>query len=548
MKFGVDTSRALDRGRKAVRDRSWQRAYELLAAVEAHSGLAAEDLELLATAAYLSGHDQESIDAWARSHRAWLERGEPVRASGPASVLALRLLLRGDVAMANGWLRRAERLLRDAPSDCAERGRFLVPTGLRALAAGDPASARAAFSGAVELGIRCGDRDGTAIARVGVGQCLVATGQVTEGIAVLDEVMVDVTTGDVSPEYAGIAYCAVIETCHEVFDLDRAHQWTAALTRWCAQQPELVPYRGQCLVHRAEVMMMRGSWTDALTEIRRARERLSDPPGQPAIGMALYQEAEFHRLRGESRSAEQRYRAASRYGRSPQPGLALLRLAQGQVASAVAALGTALDESKDRLARARLLPAYVEALLAAGDVAGARAATEELNGTAARWNTPLVQAVSDLATGAVLLAEDDPATALRLLRQSWRAWQAMGAPYGAARARVLCGLACRRLGDVETATMDWDAARQVFRELGAAHDLAAVEELTGPVPADTRGLSARELEVLRLLAAGRSNRAIAADLVISEHTVARHVQNIFSKLGVSSRTAAAAYAFQHDLV
>jgi len=233
----------------------------------------------------------------------------------------------------------------------------------------------------------------------------------------------------------------------------------------------------------------------------------------------------------------------------PQPGLALLRLAQGRVDAAAAAIRTALDGAQDRLARAKVLVAYVEIVLAADDVSAARTAAGELSEIAADLGMPLLQAVAAHATGAVLLAEGDPRAALATLRRAWTAWQELQAPYEAARARVLMGLACRALGDSDTAELELDAACRVFQQLGAAPEIARVEaESRMAAPAAAGRLTAREVQVLRLVAEGKGNRAIAADLVISEHTVARHVQNIFAKLDVSSRSAATAFAFEHGLL
>ncbi len=451
------------------------------------------------------------------------------------------------MAPANGWLARAARLLDERQLDCVVRGFLMIPAAIQQTYA-NPAEGHDAFSQAGDVAERFGDRDLAAVARMGRGRALIRLGEVVEGVGLLDEAMVAVLAGDVSPIFAGDIYCSVLQACQEIFDVRRAREWSASLTHWCASQPDLVPYRGECAIYRAEILQWEGAWPDALTEVQRACERLASAP-PPATAEALYRRGELHRLRGEFAKAEESYLQAGQLGRAPQPGLALLRLAQGEMDAAVTAIRQLADNTPPTHIRARNLGAAVQIMLAAGDVAAARAAACELGEIALGFGTPALSAAAAHAAGAVQLAEGDAAAALDELRRAWTLWREVDAPYEEAQTRVLIARAADVLGDRETHDIERDAARQIFARLGAAPDLTRASEQRQPgSPGAAGGLSERELEVLRLMATGKTNRAIGEDLFISDKTVARHVSNIFNKLGLSSRAAATAYAYQHHLV
>ena len=537
------------RGREAIERKAWREAHDALSRADAAKPLAADDLEALATAAYMLGRDQEYLECLERAHETHLEAG----AIGPAVLCAfwvgMTLFLRGEVGPGSGWLGRAGRLVEQLDEDAIERGYLRMPAALQLEASGDLVGAAAIAGEAAATAQRLGDADGFALATFTHGQMLISAGRLHEGLALLDEAMVAVTSGRLSPIATGIVYCGVILVCQQVYEPRRASQWTDALSRWVAEQPDLVAFTGRCLVHRAEIMQLRGSWGDALDEARRASERFALQVNPIGRGVAFYRQGELHRLQGDFVAAEHAYAEAGREGWDPQPGLAQLRLAQGNLDAAAAATRRALSETVDPLKRAALLPAHVEIMLELGEVEEARAASSELDELAAVYSTEMLAALAAHCRGAIGLAEGDPGRALVALREAARVWRELDAPYEVARAQALIGLACGTLGDEDAASRELDAARETFVLLGARPDVERLERLVAPdAPRSSHGLTARELEVLGLVAQGLSNRGIAAALVISEHTVARHLQNIFAKLGVSSRAAAVAFAFEHALV
>jgi len=535
-------------GRLAFSEQHWIQAFELLTAADGEGSLEPNELDCLATVAYLVGRDSVWKDAWARAHRGFVEVGDQVRAARCAFWLGFGFINAGEMALAGGWFGRAQRGVEEAGVPCAERGYLLLPAAIEGCDR-DPADSLATFVVAMEIGERFADRDLIALARHGQGRALIRLGEPARGMALLDEVLVAVTAGELSPIVTGDVYCGAIEACQEVLDVPRAAEWTDALNRWCESQPDLVPYRGQCLVYRSIVFQARGAWSVALGEAIGACRRLVDPVPHPAVGAAFYQCAEIHRLRGEFAQAERAYRQSDQAGRDPQPGLALLRLAEGQAAAAAAGIRRVLQEAPDVVTRSRLLLPAVEILLAVGDLAAARARAEDLARIAVGSGSRCLDAMSRYATGLVLLADGDAGAALNTLRRAHDAWRALDMPHDAARARVALGQCCRELGDEDGAALQFETARQAFAALGAKPDAERLANLWDErTPNDIARLSARELEVLRLVARGKTNRAIGDDLIISEKTVARHVSNIFVKLGVSTRSAATAYAYDHQLI
>ncbi|MEN3283032.1 MAG: hypothetical protein V7607_4172 [Solirubrobacteraceae bacterium] len=533
----------LERARALCAQGAWSGAYEALSRAGSAAALEVQDLELLATSAYMLGHDEEYSHHLGRVHQLYLDAGQPLRAARAAFWNGMDLMMRGETGRGSGWLGRAQRLVDAETGACAERGYLLVPLAFQRENAGDLDGAIAAVAEATAIAERFGDRTLFAIAVNVQGHFLVRAGRVGEGLGLLDEAMVALTTGELSPIARGIVYCSVISGCQEAFEPRRAQEWTDALARWCKGQPDMVAFSGRCHVHRAEIMQLKGAWSDALEEARCAERRAARGNHRNALAEAAYVQGEVHRLRGQLGAAEEAYREASRYGREPHPGLALLRLAQRKVDAAATAIRRVLDETSPPPERARLLPACAQIMIAAGDLQGARSASEELAEIAIGYEVGMLGAIVAQTQGAVELAAGEARTALPALRRAWRVWEEIEAPYEAARVRELMGAACRALGDEDAAALELEAARRAFVELGAALDVARMGG-----EAETHGLTARELEVLRLVAAGQTNKAIAAELVLSERTVDRHVSNIFAKLGVSSRTAAAAFAYEHRLV
>jgi DNA-binding CsgD family transcriptional regulator len=546
----VETAGNLARGRESYARQAWRDAYEALSAADRSAPLEPPDVELLATSAYMLGREQEFRDLLERAYRGHLDAEDRPAAVRCAFWIGVTLALQGELGRASGWRGRAERLLEREGTDGVERGYVLISRIAEHEANGELDRAATAAAEAARIGERFGDPDLVSLGSFLEGEALIGLGRLREGLALLDLAMVAVLAGDVSPVSAGHVYCGVIIGCEQAHDLRRAREWTNALTEWWEGQPDLVAFTGRCMVHRVQIMRMDGSWQAAIDEAQRAAERCLRGENRVAAGEAHYQRAEVHRLRGEHATAEEAFREASGQGWEPQPGLALLRLAQGNQKAAEVAIRRVMSEGGGPGKRAALLPAYVEIMVAIRDLDAARRGCAELDSMAQAEETPgALGATAAQARGLVELASGNSPAALASLRRAEEGWRGFAVPYENARARELIGLACRSLGDEDGARLELEAAGETFARLGAATDLARVQGPSGlDRTPDPHGLTKRELEVLRLLSSGVTNREIAAGLVVSVRTVDRHVSNIYAKLGVSSRAAATSYAHEHGLV
>lgn len=535
---GIDT---LERGRAAFDARRWVDAFALLSEADKLAPLAIDDIERLSRSASILGDDATAFELLARGYEKCLAEGQPLRASRAAFWHGYRLAARGEFAQGTAWLARSEELAVQH-GDCVERGYLLLPKIRQRLAQNDYPAARDLAHEAASVGRRFSDPDLAALGLELEGRSLLLLGDVDTGLACMDRAMLAATGADSTELVKGLVYCSVIAGCQLVYAVDHAREWTAVLARWCEGQPQIGLFSGTCRVHRAELMQLGGDWNEALEEIGGFAEGRLE--GNIDNAAAAYQQAEIHRPRGELAEAELAYTRAAEHGGDTQPGLALLRLAEGNAAAAASGLNRALTTASGALRRARYLPAYVEIMLATGALDLAQSAAQELVSTAQQFATPVLRAVSAHAVGSVALASGEPAKALPHLRAAFAIWQELEAPYLAARLRVEIAAAFEALGDLEGASLERDAARKIFRKLGAR---PALDALAAPKSGPAI-LSRRELEVLRLAAAGSTNKQIAAVLELSSRTVDRHVSNILMKLNVPSRAAATAYAYEHGLV
>lgn len=535
----------LHRAREAYERREWVAAYRALSDLD-DTTLKGADFSALGITAHLLGRRNDQVQAFQRAFQAYLDEGDLTGAARSGLWLSTVLWAGGEPAIANGWLARAERLLDERGRDSVERGYLIERLTFRHVMSGELAEAREMAPRITEYGRRFDDADLIAVGLHAQGRLEIYSGKVGDGLRLLDEAMVLVLAGEVSPVFSGMIYCSAIEACQETSDLARVSEWTHALSTWCDAQPGMVTFTGQCAVHRGQLMRFHGAYTDAVAELERAVRRYAQAGAGPAVGQAHYERGEVLRLSGEYDAAAAAYDEAAEYGHSAQPGRALLWLARGRSEQAVAAIHRVLSEQHDPVHRSQVLPAAIEVLISASEPQAAAPLVEELGQLGRDFGGTVLQAAASYAAAALAHATGEVDRALSCARRAAETWGRLDAPYEVARSRVLIGRQLRILGDDESAVADLSAARQMFAGLGARPAEHEVAALLGGQKAPG-GLSPREVEVLRLVATGKSNPEIAAQLVLAEKTVARHLSNIFTKLDVSSRTAAAAFAYKHHL-
>lgn len=541
-------SEAIEAARSAYRSNAWSDATDLFLQADTEIALEDQDLEDLVWAAGIAARDSEMLAALERLYAVYEARDDHENCARTAFWCGLRNMMIGQVGLGSGWLQRAGRHAEETTHDCVQRGYLILPQVFMHRAKGAYEAAVAAADEALVFGATAGDDDLVALAGSLKGGILFRLGRVDEGYGPIDEAMLLANAERLSPLVCGVVYCEIVASCCRVQEMVRASEWTAILDAWCRRNPQAKAFHGVCQVHRAEVLQLTGDWGEAYAEAERAGEGLKGTTEQTALATAAYRRGEILRLRGAFDAAEVEYRRASEIAVDPQPGLALLRLAQGKTEEAAAMIRRALETAHDMPRRAALLPAGIEICIGHGDLESCDALCAELKEIAGRFGTEILARVADQCCGKLALARGEAADAVAALARARRYWSDFGAPYLVACLRLDIARGCAELGDTEGAAMELEAAEKTFRDLGAEPDLSRLRAIRGERTTGSGRLTARECEVLKLLADGGSNRQIAADLGLSPKTVNRHVENIFDKLGVSSRAAAVAKGLKAGMI
>ncbi len=531
--------------RDAYERSAWADATELFLSADAESALEVEDLEALVWAAGVSANDRVMLATLERvyAHHSADENHE--QSARAAFWCGLRNMLIGEVGLGSGWLQRAAKHAEQTPPDCVQRGYLLLPQVYMHRGKGAYEAAIEVADKAIAIGENGDEPDLIAMAGSMKGGILFRLGRIDEGYIPIDEAMLLANSQRLSPVVSGVVYCEVVTSCCRVLEMVRAREWTAILSDWCRRNPQAKAFNGVCQVHRAEVLQLEGNWSEAFAEAERAGHGLSGTAEQTATANAAYRRGEILRLRGDFDKSYDEYRLAGEIGIDPQPGLALLRLAQGRHEEAAAAMRRALETAPDLPRKTALLPAGIEIFIARGDLDAAERLCGELSDIADIFGTEILARVADQGRGSLALARGEFGHAVAVLNRARRYWSEFGAPYLVARLRVDIARGYAELGDSESAEREFEAAGKIFRDLGAAPDLARIGEIwTGSKSPGVDDLTTRERQVLSLVAEGGTNREIAEELSLSPKTVNRHVENILGKLGVSSRAAAVAKALK----
>jgi class 3 adenylate cyclase len=475
----------LEEARAAAGRQSWRAAYGAYGGV-GDAPLTASDLESYGEAAWWSGKLDEAISLRERAYAAYTAEGDLRGAARMALTLQWDYEARGSFAVSNGWMANAERLLADLP-EAPEHGRLVLMKALMAMfAEGEYERAITLFDEAYELASRVGDRDGQMLALSAKGRANIKLGKIDEGLALLDEATASAMCGDLRAHTSGLVYCITISSCQDLGDFRRAAEWTEAANRFC-DKLDVSGFPGACRIHRAEVLRLRGDWSAAEAQAMAACEELHDFD-RSITAFGHYEIGEIRRRRGDFAGAEEAYAVSNEMGRQPQPGLSLLRLAEGKVDAATAGISRTLADTGEPLSRLRHLPAQVEIAIASGDLKTARAAADEAEEIVDSYKIGNKRAAAfdgivHFARGQIHVAEKDWPNAIASLRRARDEWQGVGAPYETARARMLLGTAYTRSGDEHAGASELEGALATFERLGAGLEESRAKELLGRIEA-----------------------------------------------------------------